>query len=1136
MTGGAGAGPARRASAGVAEYAELCVTSNFTFLTGASHPEELVTRAADLGLAAIAITDRNSLAGVVRAHVALRELARMRAEDADAQIKVRSQIQIDSCSRQDTAMAPALALEPTVKPLPRLIIGVRLVLMDSAVQWLALPTDRAAYARLSRLLSLGKGRAPKGECHLRQADVMDHATGLILIALPQGAQTAADTADLLKVTRRFAGMVYLGAAPRYDGQDQPRFDALAALSQRTGLPMVALGDVLMHHGSRRRLADVLTCLRQGLTVDSIGKQALPNAERRLKSPTDMARLFQRFPAAIKRSVDIADRCGFSLAELSYEYPDEITDGEAAQDRLARITDIGLARRFPTGVPDATRAKVVKELRIIETLGFAAYFLTVNDIVDFARSQGILCQGRGSAANSVICYALGITEVAPDVISMVFERFMSEARGEPPDIDVDFEHERREEVIQHIYAKYGRHRAGLTATVIHFRSRAAIREVGKVMGLSQDMLAVIAGQSWGWSSSAPDPAKLREIGLDPSDRRLAQTLQLIAEIIGFPRHLSQHVGGFVITKGRLDEMCPIENAAMEGRTVIEWDKDDIDALGLLKVDILALGMLTCIRKCFDMIAHQGGPRLTLETMPKEDPAVYDMLCRADSVGVFQVESRAQMNFLPRMLPRKFYDLVIEVAIVRPGPIQGGMVHPYINRRQGKEKPEFPSAELEGVLGRTLGVPLFQEQAMQIAIVAAGFDPGEADRLRRSLSTFKRMGTISTFRDRFVGGMLERGYQPDFADRCFAQIEGFGEYGFPESHAASFALLVYASAWMKCHHPAAFACALLNSQPMGFYAPAQIVRDARDHGVEVRQVSVNHSGWDNTLEPRPDGRLALRLGFRQIKGLREDDGVWIAAARGNGYPDVQSLWQRAGLRGDALERLAEGDAFAALGLLRRDALWQVRAIAGARPLPLFAGLLEGEVVAEPSVTLPRMTLGEEVIEDYLALRLSLRAHPMEVLRPRMPGLTAHVDLPHAGRRVTVCGLVITRQRPGTASGVIFLTLEDETGVSNVVVWTRVYDAYRRAVIGGRLLRVTGQLQREGLVIHLIAEQIEDMSQSLGELGHVEADRFDPTQGRADEARRPVISRSGTREGGISREVARKHHPRDQAKVLFPSRDFH
>jgi len=1118
------------AARGRGGYAELCVMSNFTFLTGASHPEELVARAAELGLAALALCDRNSVAGVVRAHVALRELAR--AVENGTAVNVRGRVRFDPSSRQDFGGGAAVPVQAVV--LPRLIPGARLILRDDPVEWLALPPDRSAWEAMTRLLSQGNARAPKGECHLTRADLEVGAGGLILIALmPDPLAHAPDEEGLRAMARRFPGQVFLGAAPLYDGRDRARLNALAALALRTALPMVALGDVCMHHARRRRLADVLTCIREGLTIDTLGHRALPNAERRLKSPADMARIFSAHPGAVRRTLEIAARCAFSLDELSYEYPDEVSGSESPQARLERLTGEGLRRRFPGGVPADTMEKVEKELRIIARLGFAAYFLTVHDIVDFARGQGILCQGRGSAANSVICYALGITEVAPDVISMVFERFMSEARGEPPDIDVDFEHERREEVIQWIYARYGRERAGLVATVIHFRSRAAIREVGKAMGLSEDLIAALAGAQWGWSARAPGPEALRELGLDPGDRRLAQVLELISEIVGFPRHLSQHVGGFVITRGRLDALCPIGNAAMEGRTVIEWDKDDIDALGILKVDVLSLGMLTCLRKGFDLIADHGGPRLDLETLPRECPQVYDMLCVADAVGVFQVESRAQMNFLPRMRPRCFYDLVIEVAIVRPGPIQGGMVHPYINRRQGKEAVHLPSNALRPVLERTLGVPLFQEQAMQIAVVAAGFTPDEADRLRRSLATFRKMGTIGTFRDRFVGGMLERGYDLPFAEACFAQIEGFGEYGFPESHAASFALLVYASAWMKRHHPAAFACALLNSQPMGFYAPAQILRDAREHGIELRPACVNRSQWDCTLERRGDGQLALRLGFRQIKGLRAEDAAWIVAARGNGYPDPDSLWRRAGVPPAALERLAEGDAFAGVGMERRGALWAVRAIRAPAPLPLFGD--DGEGISEDPAHLPAMSLGEQVIEDYLALRLSLRAHPMEILRPALPGLVAHADLGGQGARVGVCGLVITRQRPGTASGVIFITLEDETGVCNVIVWPKVYERFRRAVIGGRLLRVRGRVQREGAVTHLIAEDVEDISAELARLGEMGAQAIDPTEGRGDEVRRPVQARDAPT-GRTLRPSRSVRHPREQAKVLFPSRDFH
>ncbi|HUF86607.1 MAG TPA: error-prone DNA polymerase [Thermohalobaculum sp.] len=1122
--------------------AELTTTTCFTFLTGASHPEEMVERAAELGLAALAITDRNTLAGVVRAHLRLRELKRgatrvkprnVTGEDVRQRARIRSEARADPSARIAEA-PPEPRPEPPTRPLPKLLIGARLAFTDTALEVIALAPDRAAYARLSRLLTLGKRRAGKGACHLALDDLLVLDPGLVLLACPPDplavpqetpAPCGAGPAlpPLRRLTRRFGGDVFLALAPRYDGRDAHRFAALAHLGEAARAPLVATGDALMHRARRRRLADVLTCIRTRRTIDTLGRLALPNAERRLRAPAEMARIFRAWPDALARTLEIANRCTFSLDELAYEYPDE-GGGEAPQARLARLARAGLDWRYPQGPPAKARELVARELALIGKLDYAPYFLTVHDIVAFARARGILAQGRGSAANSAVCYALGITEIAPETISMVFERFVSEARDEPPDIDVDFEHERREEVIQHIYARYGRHRAGLTATVIHFRARAAVREVGRAMGLSDDITAALAGQVWG-RSGEPFPAdRLRQIGLDPADRRLAQTMALIEEITGFPRHLSQHVGGFVITAGRLDELVPIENAAMEDRTVIEWDKDDIDALGILKVDVLGLGMLTCVRKAFDLIAAHHGTRYTLATLPKEDAATYDMLCRADSLGVFQVESRAQMNFLPRMQPRNFYDLVIQVAIIRPGPIQGDMVHPYIRRRQGLEPVEFPSDELREVLGRTLGVPLFQEQAMRIAIIAAGFTAEEADRLRRSLATFRRTGTVSDFRERFVGGMVAKGYEPGFAERCFGQIEGFGEYGFPESHAASFALLVYASAWLKRHFPAAFACALLNSQPMGFYAPAQIVRDAQEHGVEVRPVSVNHSFWDCTLEPGAHGP-ALRLGFRLVKGLREEDGQWLAAARGNGYADVEALHRRAGLARAAIEKLARADAFAPAGLARREALWEARALSGGSPLPLFA---EGEGLAEPPAPLPEPTPGEALVEDYRSLRLSLRDHPLALLRadlstarPRSLTAAQVADTPD-GARIAASGLVITRQRPGTASGVIFMTLEDETGVINAIVWPKTYERFRRAVIAGRLLRVTGKLQREGAVAHLIAWRIEDLSALLDRLGL-------PPGAHASQA----ASRSPH---GTPPRPASARHPRMEAKRLFPSRDFH
>ncbi|MEM8992957.1 MAG: error-prone DNA polymerase [Pseudomonadota bacterium] len=982
-------------------YAELAATSNFTFLRGASHPEELVERAAEFGLSAIAIADRNSFAGVVRAHTRLRELKRENISKKPRNItgqdvrehaaRIRSQTRVDPSSRLREPLPAGVEPPPEIRSIPKLIIATRLTFTDSPVELIALAPDRATYGRLCRLLTVGKGKAEKGECRLTIEDITEALQGVIgILSLPDPlAPAAARQAQVSKpgagavlqdahrLTRRLENL-HLALTPRYDGRDAERFRLTAQQAQDLGVSLVATTQPLMHKGSRRRLADVLTCIRERVTIDTLGQKALANAEQRLRAPAEMAKIFVGYENALAQTEAIAARCNFSLDELRYEYPDE-GNGETPQDRLERLARAGLEWRYPDGIPQKSHDLVERELALIGRLNYAPYFLTVHDVVAFARSRGILVQGRGSAANSATCYALGITEISPETITMVFERFVSEARNEPPDIDVDFEHERREEVIQHIYDRYSRHRAGICATVIHFRSRAAVREVGRAMGLSEDVTSALAGQIWHWSREAIQGGRLAEIGLDRTDPRLLQTLDIVEEIIGFPRHLSQHVGGFVITAGRLDELVPIEKAAMPDRTVIEWDKDDIDALGILKVDVLALGMLSCLRKAFDLLEEHSGLRYTLATLPPECPQVYDMLCNADSLGVFQVESRAQMNFLPRMRPRCFYDLVIEVAIVRPGPIQGDMVHPYIRRRSGEEAVSFPSEELGEVLGKTLGVPLFQEQAMRIAIVAAGFTPEEADRLRRALATFRKSGTIHTFRQRFIHGMTSRGYERDFAERCFSQIEGFGEYGFPESHAASFALLVYASAWIKRHHPAVFACALLNAQPMGFYAPAQIVRDAREHGVAVRPVCVNGSFWDCTLEPNGKGDFALRLGFRQIKGFKEEDGHWIAASRGNGYPDVESLWRRAGIGRATLTKLAEADAFAPSGLPRRHAIWETRAISGDAPLPLFAE--GGEGITEPRAPLPEPSEGEAVVDDYRSLRLSLKAHPMEMLRPML-----------------------------------------------------------------------------------------------------------------------------------------------------------
>lgn len=958
-------------------FAELSITSNFTFLTGASHPEEYMERAALTGLSAIAIADENSVAGIVRAWTKARDIAR--------QVKERTEAEALDGPIGPPAPEGHIPQGVDITNTPRLIPAARLVFREG-IEITALAASRTGWAHLCRLITKGRLRTEKGSCDLRLDDLTSMAGGLQLILHPSPQATTSPRGaggwltQAERLSRRFAGQIHLALSPVYDGQDAQRLTAHTELAKHLNIPTIATARPLMHHGARRRLADVLTAVRLGCRVDQLGRNALANGEQRLRSEGEMRRILGPHADAIARTQALADQCQFDLGSLRYEYPSEVAQGESASDRLARLARAGLKWRYPYGAPERVRAMLEHELTLIAKLKYEPYFLTVRDIVAFARDRGILCQGRGSAANSVVCYCLGVTSVSPEIGTMVFERFVSEARDEPPDIDVDFEHERREEVIQHIYDRYGRHRAGLCATVIHYRGKRAIREVGAAMGLSQDTIGALSSQLWGFfSTKGLEPQRMREIGLDPTDRRLIQTMDLIYQIIGFPRHLSQHVGGFIVTEGRLDELVPIENAAMEDRTVICWDKDDIDSLGILKVDVLSLGMLTCIRKAFDLLRQHHGDTHTLATLPPEDPAVYDMLCKADSIGVFQVESRAQMNFLPRMRPRCFYDLVIEVAIIRPGPIQGDMVHPYIRRRNGEEEISFPSDALGQVLGKTLGVPLFQEQAMQIAIIGAGFTPSEADRLRRSLATFKKHGSVSEFRDRFLRGMRKNGYDQDFAERCFSQIEGFGSYGFPESHAASFALLVYASAWIKCHHPGIFACALLNAQPMGFYAPAQIVRDAREHGVTVLPVSINASFWDNVMEPDGRGGLALRLGFRQIKGLREEDAAWLTAARGNGYQALRDVWRRAGLPPKVLVRLAEADVFADIGLNRREALWEAKALDADKPLPLFAGDLEGDGIVEPAAHLPEMTEGEQVVEDYVALRLTLRRHPVALLRP-------------------------------------------------------------------------------------------------------------------------------------------------------------
>ena len=1077
-------------------YAELAVTSNFSFLRGASHPEEFVLQAARLGLTGLGIADRNSLAGVVRAHVALKE------------------------TEADTTGL-------------RLAIGCRLVFADGTPDILVYPEDRAAYGRLSKLLSLGKRRAEKGACILHLDDLLADCCGLLLIVLPSDDPDPRMEPTLHQLAKACHGSVWLGATMAYKARDKRRLLGLKSLAEAHQMPLIALNDVLYHTPERRELQDVLTCIREHASIDTIGKRLEAHAERHLKPASEMQRLFRHAPEAVGETIRFLDRARFSLNELRYEYPDEpVPKGKTPQQHLTDLAWEGAHRRYPKGLPDRVAALVTKELALIEELDYAPYFLTVNDIVIFARSQHILCQGRGSAANSVVCYCLGITSVDPTEIDVLFERFISAERREPPDIDVDFEHERREEVIQWIYRRYGRDHAGLAATVISYRPRSAIRDVGKALGLSEDVTAALANTVWGsWGKGLSD-GQIAEAGLDGTNPKIRRAVNMATEILGFPRHLSQHVGGFVLTRGRLDETVPIGNAAMDERTFIEWDKDDISALGLMKIDILALGMLTCIRKSFDLIAQHGGPLYDLATIPREDPEVYAMLQRADSIGVFQVESRAQMNMLPRMKPHCFYDLVIEVAIVRPGPIQGDMVHPYLRRRQKKEKVHFPSPspehgpadELERVLGKTLGVPLFQEQAMRIAIEAAKFTPDEANKLRRAMATFRRVGTIGLFQQKMIDGMVGRGYDAEFAARCFKQIEGFGEYGFPESHAASFALLVYVSAWLKHHHPAAFAAGLLNSQPMGFYAPAQIVQDASAHDVEVRPPDMNMSRWNATLEERHDESLALRLGFRQIDSFREDWAERIVSFRNGFYASPELLQRRAELPLRSLVLMAEADAMRSLGLDRREAIWEVRRLPDAVPLPLFEAANVRELAEEPLVTLPEMRMGEHIVADYQTLGLSLKGHPMALLREMYTTqgiLPCHEvkTLVH-GKRVRVAGVVLIRQKPGSAKGVVFMTIEDEGGIANLVIWPSLMERFRKVVMGARLVWVAALVQRsEEGIVHLVVEHIVDRSSDLALLSH---ESLPLMLARADEVRRPIPE-------------GRAHHPRN-ARILPKSRDFH
>jgi error-prone DNA polymerase len=1076
-------------------YAELAVATCFSFLRGASFPGELVQAAQALGHTAIAVTDRNTLAGVVRAHTE----------------------------------AKAVGL--------KLLIGARLVFADGTPDIFVYAQHREGYARLSRLLTAGNTGVgvKKGECILRLDDLLADTEGLLLALAPTERVDGSLGPLLARMAAAAPGRTWAAGTIGYGPADARRLDRLAEIAAGAGAKLLAVNDVVYHHPDRRPLQDVMSCIREHTTLAAAGRRLEANAERHIKAPEEMARLFRDHPDAIAQTQRLAAMCDFSLDELKYEYPDEpVPPGKTPQEHLEELTWEGARGRYPEGVPDKVRRMIEAEFGFIREQDYARYFLTVHDVVKFARSQGILCQGRGSAANSVVCYCLGVTAVNPMEIDLLFARFVSADRNEPPDIDVDFEHERREEVIQYVYRRYGRHRAAICATVIHYRPRSAIRDVGKALGLSEDVTGALAGTVWGsWGDNLPDE-HIRQAGLDPTNPTIRLATRLAEELMGFPRHLSQHVGGFVLTQRRLDDTVPIANAAMDDRTFIEWDKDDIDALGIMKVDVLALGMLTCIRKAFDLLRlHEVADIEDMAEIMSDDPAVYGMIQRADTVGVFQIESRAQMNMLPRLRPEKFYDLVIEVAIVRPGPIQGDMVHPYLRRKQGKETVEYASPspehgdpnELRKVLEKTLGVPLFQEQAMQIAITAASFTPAEADGLRRAMATFKSSGKMELYRDKMVGGMIARGYPPDFAERCFKQIEGFGSYGFPESHAASFAKLVWVSAWLKHYHPAVFAAALLNAQPMGFYAPAQIVRDAREHGVEVREVDVNASDWDCTLEPG-EGGLALRLGFRQITGFPEAASDALTGARGEGYADFDQLARGSRLTPAHLQKLAEADAFRSLGLDRRAALWEARGVAKGVAPPLLVEV----PVQEAAPDLPGMALSEHVIADYQTTRLSLKAHPMSFLRG---GFSAEkvrsckaAEALGDGDPLSVAGVVLVRQRPGTGV-VCFITIEDETGVANLVVMPQVFEKYRRVVMGARLLLVEGRIQKspEGIV-HVMAYRLVDRSAALRRLAEPELG-FNDILANADEVRKNGAD--------VRTRPSAARHPRS-VRILPNSRDFH
>jgi error-prone DNA polymerase len=1078
-------------------YIELQALTHFSFLRGVSSAEEMFAAAALLGYRALAVADRNSVGGLVKA---------LRAAD---ETKVR------------------------------LIPGCRLDLMDGT-GLLVWPEDRSGWSRLTRLLTAGKSRidrskGEKGQCFLHWEDVAAWNKGLVAALVPDEADEATGTA-LAQMRDIFGDRAHLALTHRRRPGDPERLHALDAMAKRHGVRALATGDVLYDSPDKRMLQDVVTAIRHKCTIDDLGFRRERFADRHLKSPEEMERRFRDHPDAVRASADIAERCTFSLRELSYQYPDEIVmSGRTPQQALERLTRAALASKFPEGPPQSHVDLLEKELKLVEKLAYAPYFLTVNSVVQFARSQQILCQGRGSAANSMICFVLGITSIDPVKHTLLFERFISESRNEPPDIDVDFEHERREEVIQWIYEHYGHSHSALTAVVSRYRTRGAVREVGKALGLPEDLTGMLSSQIWGWSEAGVPERHVEELGLDLDDPRLALTLELTRQLIGTPRHLSQHPGGFVLTRDRLDDLVPIEPAAMVDRRVIEWEKDDLEELKIMKLDVLGLGMLGCMRRAFDLLrAHKGlDMNLWSDVLQEDDPRVFEMIRKADTIGTFQIESRAQMSMLPRLRPREFYDIVIQVAIVRPGPIQGDMVHPYLRRREGKEKVEFPSAELKAVLGKTLGVPLFQEQAMNVAIVGAGFSPSDADRLRRSMATFKSTGGVSRFQDQMIEGMVERGYTRDFAERTFRQIEGFGSYGFPESHAASFAKIAYASSWVKCHHPDIFCAAILNAQPMGFYQPAQLVRDAQNHGVEVRPVCINRSRWDCTVEgksspafagegdqakpgggasggrtpppsfgrspspgnPGEDFRdlLPLRLGLRMVRGLSNLHAARILAARTDApFDSVEDVWRRSGVPVAALEKLADADAFASLGLDRRQALWRVRGL-GETPLPLFAAA--DALGSEPEVALTPLTGGREVVEDYRTVQLSLRAHPLAFLRGELgPKVTTCAGLARLkdGARVEVAGLVLIRQRPGKGN-VTFITLEDETGIANVILWQRKFEEQRRIVMSAAMIAVKGQMQKEGEVIHIVADRLEDLTPLLHQVGAMDfPHRYAPADG--------------------------------------------